>query len=255
MTWWIDTLLVRRVSNGTDHAVRLAAVLTYVGVDGSYTFARALGFTAMVFAYGTVVLGLLLPRSAGQSRSDLGALHRQLGAVTLALIAAHAAVPYTSVVPPYGGWRTNFLPWLQPVSWGIRAASWESLGIVAFYLLVLTGPTYYLVRRRRSVWSALHRLTVVAYGLAVTHAFLLGTDFVVAGPLRIALLAAQVPLLALLCHRLLTPPTAEGSTWSVTPHRHRLRRIAATCCGVGAAVVAALTILSATGEYAQGMRL
>lgn len=211
LTWWMDVILLHRVAAGTDHAVRLAAVLTYVGVDGTYTLARALGITAMVFAYATVVLGLLPPWVNGDpGRKWAGALHRQGGAATLALVAAHAAVPYSSVVPPYGGWRTNFVPWAQPVSWGLRAASWQSLGVLAFYLLVLTGPTYYLVRRRHQAWRMVHRLAVVAYALAVAHVFLLGTDFLVAGPARLALLAAQVPLLLLLCRRLTSDIGAPG---------------------------------------------
>lgn len=262
LTWWMDVILLHRVAAGTDHAVRLAAVLTYVGVDGTYTLARALGITAMVFAYATVVLGLLPARANGDQAGKragtrplrpAGTLHRQAGAATLALVAAHAAVPYSSVVPPYGGWRTNFVPWAQPVSWGLKAASWESLGVLAFYLLALTGPTYYLVRRRRRAWTIVHRVAVLAYALAVAHVFLLGTDFLVAGPARLALLAAQVPLLLLVCRRL---------TSEVGPADGRARRLAppvrwtgAVISGAAAAGLAALTVLSATGEYAQGMRL
>lgn len=261
LTWWMDVILVHRVAAGTDRAVRLAAVLTYVGVDGTYTLARALGITAMVFAYATVVLGLLPPGPNGDAvrnwpgtlHRQAGTLHRQAGAVTLALVAAHAAVPYSSVVPPYGGWRTNFVPWAQPVSWGLKAASWESLGVLAFYLLVLTGPTYYLVRRRRRAWRMVHRVAVVAYALAVAHVFLLGTDFLVAGPARLALLAAQVPLLLLVCRRLASEvaPT-DGRARRLAP---RVRWTGAVISGAAAAGLAALTVLSATGEYAQGMRL
>lgn len=245
VVWGIDAILLHLVSEGRDHALRLAAVLTYVGVDGSYTLARALGMTALIFAYATLVIGLGARRDAVDARSGWGSLHRQAGVTTVALIAAHAAVPYTSVLPPYGGWRTNFVPWAQPVSWGVKAASWESFGIVAFYLLLLTGPTYYLVNRRRQAWKVVHWTTVLAYGLAVAHVILLGTDFLVAGPARVALLAAQVPLLVLLCRRL---------TSAVRPP-DRLRLAAAVVTGAAAVGFAALTVLSATGEYAHGMRL
>lgn len=246
LTWWLDAVLLHRVANGTDHGTRLAAILTYVGVDGSYTLARALGLTALVFAYVTVVLGLIpVFRAAGPS-GILGALHRQAGAVTIALVGAHATVPYTSAVPPYGGWRTALVPFGQPVSWGIKAAAWESLGILALYLLVLTAPTYWLVRRRRRAWAAAHRLTIGLYALSVAHAFLLGTDFIVSGPPRVVLLAAQVPLLALLALRL---APARPSP------RAALRWLGTVLVGVASAGMAALTVLSVTGEYAPGMRL
>ena len=250
LTWWTDVSLLHRVSNGTDHAVRLAAVLTYVGVDGSYTLARACGIAALVFAYAAVLLGLWPARpGSGRDRSGaaslVGALHRQVGAVTLVLIAGHLVLPYSSAVAPYGGWRTGLLPWGQPVSWGVKAASWQSIGILAFYLLILTGPTYWLFRSRPVAWRIGHRLTIVAYGLAVAHAFLLGTDFLVSGPARLALLAAQVPVLLLLCLRL------APATSSRNPLRWSLSLLAAAA----SAGMTVLTVLSATGEYAHGMRL
>lgn len=238
-------VLSHRVANGTDHSVRLAAILTYVGVDGSYTLARSFGLTALLFAYVTVLLGLVRFRPAGPP-AVLGALHRQAGAVTLALVAAHATVPYTSAVPPYGGWRTALVPFGQPVSWGIKAATWESLGILAFYLLVLTGPTYWLLTRRKKAWSAAHRLTVGIYALSIAHVFLLGTDFVVSGPPRVLLLAAQIPLLVLLALRL-----APGRLSA----RAALRWAGAVALGLASAGMAVLTVLTATGEYAPGMRL
>ena len=241
LTWWLDAVLAHRVVTGSDHALRLAAVLTYVGVDGSYTLARAFGLSALIFAYVTMVLGLL----PGRARSS--PLHRQTGMVTLALVVGHATIPYTSVLPPYGGWRTGFVPFGQPVSWGIRAASWESLGILALYLLLLSGPSFYLLGDRRRGWAALHRAVMVVYALSVAHAFLLGTDFLVAGPARAALLLAQVPILGLLARRLAPPAAAAGA--------RSLRWLASGVAGAGSAGLAALGLLVATGSYAPGMRL
>lgn len=246
LTWWFDAVLLHRVANGTDHGTRLAAILTYVGVDGSYTLARALGLTAMVFAYATVLIGLWPVRAPGGPPAVLGAVHRQAGTVTLALVAAHATVPYTSAVPPYDGWRTALVPFAQPVSWGIKAAAWESLGILAAYLLVLTGPTYWLIRRRSRVWTVAHRLTIGVYGLSVAHAFLLGTDFIVSGPPRVLLLAAQIPLLTLLARRLV--PVGASA-------RRAARWAGAALVGLASAAMAVLTVLTATGDYATGMRL
>jgi predicted ferric reductase len=248
LTWWLDAILLHRVANGSDHAVRLAAIDTYVGVDSWYTLARACGITALVCAYASVLLGLV-----GQSR-PLGspgrgpglALHRYTGLLTLTLAGAHALVPYLALDPPYGGWRTGFLPFAQPVSWGIQAAAWESLGILAFYLLLITGPTYYLMRRRPRAWASVHRLTAVLYGLAVAHTVLLGTDFIVSGPARVAILIAQIPLL-LLAARRLVPRPAEP--------RRALRWSGAVLAAAGSAAMAALAVLVAAGDYSPGMRL
>jgi DMSO/TMAO reductase YedYZ heme-binding membrane subunit len=253
VTGWIDVILSNRVANGTDHAVRLAAILTYVGTDGSYTLARACGITALLCGYVSMVMGLLAGRlrvSEAPSRWP-EAIHRQAGLVTLALVTAHAVLPYTSVYPPYGGWRTSFLPFGQPVSWGIRAASWESLGILAFYLLILTGPTYYLVGRFRRGWSVVHRLAAGIYALSVAHAFLLGTDFLVSGPARVALLAGQVPLLALVAARLARGRTRPGDG----PVRRRILAAAALAAGGGSVGMAVLAGLIAAGTYSPGLRL
>jgi predicted ferric reductase len=244
VTWWTDEVFLHRIANGTDHAVRLAAILTYVGVDGSYSLARALGVTALGTAYLSVAIGLV--GSRGPGAPWLGPVHRQIGVLTLVLVAGHAAVPFTSVFRPPGGWRTVSAPFGQPVSWGIHAASWESFGILAFYLLLLTGPTYYLIGSRSAAWSMVHRLTAVVYALSVAHAFLLGTDFLVRGPARVVLLAAQIPLLVLLAWRL--APVGPSA-------RRRLRWFATSTVATGTAIMLALTVLVATGDYAPGLRL
>jgi predicted ferric reductase len=246
VTWWIDAVLLHRVANGTDHATRLAAILTYVGVDGWYTLARAMGITALVFAYASVLLGLVAAQRPRGTAPVLGAVHRQVGAVTVPLVAGHAVLPFASVYKPYGGVRTSFVPFAQPVSWGIRAASWESFGILAFYLLLLTGPTYYIARRRERAWVLVHRLALVVYALSVAHAFLLGTDFLVTGPARVALLAAQVPLLLLLARRLAPSARMALPVW---------HWVGAVLAVAGSAALATLAVLVATGRYAPGLRL
>jgi hypothetical protein len=133
----------------------------------------------------------------------------------VALVGAHAAVPYLSAVGPYGGWPTSLVPFAQPFSWGTQATVAESLGIVAFYLFVVVGPGYLLVANRVSGFKVLHRLVVVAYALAVAHALFLGSDFYVAGTLRVVLIAAQVPVLLLLAARLRVPGTGWRSAGSV----------------------------------------
>ncbi len=215
-----DAVLSARVRAGTDHALRLSVLLPYLGIGSRYVLARALGLSALVLAGGTVALGLERGRrrAEGLATSELmGRVHRQISLVAIVLVAAHAALPFTSSVTPYGGWTTVLVPFDQPFSWGESAATFESLGIIAFFLMVLLGPTYYLLRRRR-LWVALHAITVAAYGLSVLHALFLGSDFIVRGPARVALIALQVPITVLLARRLRAPsggarsPVRRGGT-------------------------------------------
>jgi DMSO/TMAO reductase YedYZ heme-binding membrane subunit len=238
-----DEVLSARVESGNDYALRLSVLLPYVGVDGSYVFARALGLTALVTAAASVVLGLEIARRRDRGspvRSGLGTLHRQLSLTTLALVAAHATVPYLSAVPPYGGWTTALVPFAQPVSWGTRAMVSESLGILAFYLLLVLGPTYYVLRQRRRLWSAVHGLTIAAYVLAVAHVLFLGSDFYVAGPARVALIAVQVPIAALMAARL------QASTKKTRRRLGVAGLWLGLTCTLGLAVVAGFGVAGAT---------
>ena len=243
--WGIDLVLVARIKTGSDNAVRLAAILTYVGVDDRYALARSFGFAALIFSYAAVMLSMWTARARARGHevaSMLTMVHRQIGLVSLGLMAGHLAIPFSDIDPPYGGWRTSLLPFGQPVSWGIHAAAWESLGIVAFYLGVLSGPTYYLVRGRPAAWMKVHRLAAAVYGLGAAHAFLLGTDFLVRGPVRVVFLFAQVPLIAMVAARLVSGRTGTGV----------VRWAAAGVAAAAAVALTVLAVLAATGHVAQG---
>lgn len=245
-----DAVLRARVDAGTDTALRLSVILPYLGVDGTYVLARALGLAALVLAALSVGLGLETARRRQLGMpvpAPLPSLHRQLSLTTLALVAAHATAPYLSAVPPYGGWPTALVPFAQPFSWGTQATVAESLGILAFYLLLLVGPSYYLLRRRHGLWSLAHRLALVAYALVVLHVLLLGSDFSVAGGVRVALVALQVPLVVLLARRI----------WA--SRRSSLHVAAARAATVAALVVAvalaAVAAFGAAGATLGGIRL
>ncbi|HET6794895.1 MAG TPA: ferric reductase-like transmembrane domain-containing protein, partial [Acidimicrobiales bacterium] len=175
----LDALFAARVRAGTDAALRLSVILNWVGVDRVYVLARALGIGALVMAAGSVVAGLEAGRRRSLGRRPgprLNVLHRQLSLVTVALVAAHAFTPFASAVAPEGGWSTALVPLGQPVSWGTGAGLAESAGILALYLMVVLGPTWYVARSRPRVWWTAHRAALVVYVLAVVHTLFLGTD-------------------------------------------------------------------------------
>ncbi|MGH3743807.1 MAG: hypothetical protein ACRDTP_02985 [Mycobacteriales bacterium] len=203
----IDVWLSSRAAAGTDTAQQLAPLFSYIGVGRAYVLARALGLTALLCSALAVAAGLLATRRP----SPLRRTHRALSLVTIVLVAAHATTPYAGVFPPFGGWATATVPFAQPYSWGTTATWAESIGIIALYVMVLMGPTYYLAGRWRHGWVVAHRLALGTYVLAVVHTLVLGSDFLVRGSLRVTLIGAQVPLLVLLARRV--PHRASAAVW------------------------------------------
>ena len=242
----LDEALLQRVRGGSDNAVRLSAIYPYLGIDSSYTLARSFGVVSLAYSWLSLVVGLELSVRRSRSRPAprwAGSAHRQLSLASLVLALGHATWPYTSRVPPYGGWATDLVPFGQPSSWGLGPTWWQSFGVLAVYLALLTGPTYYAFGSRRRAWMAVHRLSFVVYGLACAHAFLLGSDFLTRGWPRVALLAAQVPVAVGLGRRV-------GST----PDRARARYAMWLARGI-AVGLAGLSIGVAAGAVAPGLRI
>jgi hypothetical protein len=200
---------------------------------------------ALVFAAAAVAVGIdqRTRRLRGAAAPPwVPVLHRQLGLLTVVLVAGHLAIPFASPVPPYGGWAAVLVPLAQPAEWGTRITLLLSAGVVAFWLLVVLGPAYLLLGRRRRWWSAVHGGTVAAYVLAVAHAFWLGSDLIARGPARVAALAVQVPVTALI------------GRWLVVESRRRATagsRAGAAACTAGATAAVlgsvALVLLAAMG--------
>lgn len=230
----LDAWLSARVAAGTDTAQQLAPLYPYIGVDRTYVLARALGMTALLTGALAVAAGLWTahPRPTCTARPGrLRRAHRALSLVTIALAAAHAVIPYSGVFPPFGGWATATVPFSQPYSWGTTAEWAESAGIIAFYAMLMLGPSYYLARRWRRGWAVAHRLALATYVLAVAHTLLLGSDFLVRGNLRTALIGAQIPLLVLLAARL--PRWASFGAWALAAAATALTVAGALGSGLG----------------------
>lgn len=170
--------------------------------------AQASGLAALTWAYAALLLGLLVstrqPGAHGH-RPDLhwraGAVtvHRQLSVAVIALTLAHALL--YALATPAGSLLSALVPWTA----GDQQLGY-TLGVLALYLFVLLGPSYYLRDRiGRWLWLAAHQLVAVSYALSLWHALYLGTDLRGQGILRTVLWIAQLPLLALLVIRLARP--------------------------------------------------
>ena len=135
---------------------------------------RAFGIVAMLGLGATVALGLAMS-SRLLSRPGLPARlrrwHEALMLVTLGLIGTHAGLLlFDSYLHP------GLAGIAVPFALGYRTA-FTGLGVIAAWLSVIFGLSFYVRRRigaRR--WRVLHRFTIVAYLLALTHVIGAGFD-------------------------------------------------------------------------------
>ena len=127
------------------------------------------------------------------------ALHRQLNLVVLALVLMHALL--FALGMPGGSLLVAFVPGCSgPQSLGY------TLGVLALYLALVLGPSYYLRDRiGRRTWLVAHQLAALSYAVALWHALALGTEIRVEGAARTLTWALQIPLLALIVLRLFRP--------------------------------------------------
>lgn len=135
---------------------------------------RAAGIVAFLLIAAAVLLGLAMaskmPRRPGLKRKLLK-VHEQVALTALVAIGLHGVLLLGDA-------------WLKPGITGIAVPftlayrpAWTGMGILAGYLALLLGPTYYWRRRigtRR--WRQIHRATVVVFALAVLHSLGSGTD-------------------------------------------------------------------------------
>jgi methionine sulfoxide reductase heme-binding subunit len=141
---------------------------------GWWLASRASGLVALglltIAALAGLVLGGRLTRRPGAARA-VRSLHEHAAVAGLLAVGVHGATLLGDA-------------WLRPGVAGVLipgAIGYRPLpvatGIVAAYLAATLGLSYPL-RRRIGVarWRAAHRLTVVAYALAVVHTMTAGTD-------------------------------------------------------------------------------
>jgi sulfoxide reductase heme-binding subunit YedZ len=135
---------------------------------------RAAAIVAFVLITTAVILGLLMAskmaKKPGMKRT-LVKVHEQVALAALVAIGAHGVLLLGDA-------------WLRPGVTGITIPFtleyrpvWTGLGILAGYLALLLGPSYYWRRKIGSRrWRQIHRATVVVFVLAVAHSLGSGTD-------------------------------------------------------------------------------
>ncbi|MGP3967777.1 ferric reductase-like transmembrane domain-containing protein [Streptomyces sp. 6N223] len=219
VTGAIFVWLYVRVENGTSATTRVMPMLADASEYWMYWLCQAFGWSGLLWAYITIVFGLLRsgarPGWGRLTARRLEKLHRTTSLTTIGLVFMHAFTLFAEFV------RDNHR---GSSSWGGRLATsfadafvpgWYDsgtgriailLGLLAFYLSLPLGLAFYLRQTTGSrMWRALHRFIIVVYVLSVWHTLLYGTNVWYDGRFRTLVWALQMPLAALLLVRLLAP--------------------------------------------------
>ncbi|MFB7496166.1 ferric reductase-like transmembrane domain-containing protein [Streptomyces sp. NPDC056161] len=212
----VFALLYARIRAETSSTVSVMPFMADEGEFWMYFLSQAFGWSALLWAWITVVLGLTLsgprpswPRLSGRR---LESLHRTTSLNTIALIAAHALLFAAQLVRSDTAGRpsaiaTAFVETFVPGGYDSGTGKLAiPLGQAALYLAVPLGLLFY-VRHRIGprTWRVLHRCVIVGYALSVWHTLLYGTNVWYDGWFRTAIWLLQLPIAAILLMRLLQP--------------------------------------------------
>ncbi|MFD3656860.1 ferric reductase-like transmembrane domain-containing protein [Streptomyces sp. NPDC058620] len=216
VTGAVFALLYVRIRAKTSSTVSVMPFMADAGGFWMYFLSQAFGWSALLWAWGTVVLGLLLsgprPRRLPLTGPRLERLHRTTSLNTMALIAAHALLFAAEL------FRHDTARWHSALATALVEAfvpgGYDSgtgriaipVGQAALYLAIPLGLLFY-VRDRigPKTWRVLHRCVIVVYVLSVWHTLLYGTNVWYDGWFRTSVWLLQLPIAALLLLRLLRP--------------------------------------------------
>jgi sulfoxide reductase heme-binding subunit YedZ len=164
---------------------------------------RAAGVVALLASSLAVSLGMMMGgRLAKGRKPDLRVTHEALSLATIAALVVHAlALLGDSFMHP--SLADIAIPFVSGF-----ARLWTTTGIVAGWMLILLGLSYYARGRIGPArWRGLHRFTALAWVLGVVHSVGEGTDAGAAWFLAAAA-AVVLPAGALLVARL--APAAQA---------------------------------------------
>ncbi|AOS63704.1 ferric reductase-like transmembrane domain-containing protein [Actinoalloteichus hymeniacidonis] len=253
----VFVFLYLRVRAGRSDTVSVISYMADADRYWVYFLSQAFGWSALLWAYLAVVLGLLVsgpkPGWLRWRTPRIERLHRTTSLSVLSLMAAHALLYAVQVVRDraaeawgdrvFGAFVRAFVPGGHDGSTGWIAMP---IGQAAFYLAIPLGLAYYFRRRIGSrAWRILHRFIIVVYALSVWHTLLYSTNVWYEGWPRTVLWLLQVPIVLLLLWRLIQPArrgerldmTAEQT--GLLPHWLRLAG------RISVAVIAVLLIVVA----------
>ncbi|WP_017569422.1 ferric reductase-like transmembrane domain-containing protein [Nocardiopsis halotolerans] len=263
VTLAIFVLLYARVEAGTSQTLMVMPALADAGEYWLYWLCQAFGWSGLLWAWITVMLGLLRSTApvpgARVSHARVERWHRVTSLTTIGLMFAHAFAFFLERVRGDGegpalGERllAAFVEVFVPGGYSTGTGQVAVLiGLIALYLAIPLSLAYYVRSWTGTrVWRALHRFVLIVYVLSVWHTLLYGTNVWFDGWFRTAVWALQLPVALLLLSRLLAPLRADerfALRDLVGASRARaLARLGARLAAV-AAIVVVLTV-TATGR-------
>ncbi|WP_055695535.1 ferric reductase-like transmembrane domain-containing protein [Streptomyces prasinopilosus] len=217
VTALVFVLLWARMESGTSDTVAVMPFMDDPGTYWMYLLSQAFGWSALLWAWGTVMLGLLLsgprPGRLPVSRQVLERWHRTTSLTTTALMSAHALmfaaelVRYETKVAwaerLWVAFADTFVPGWYDSGTGRIAIP---IGQGALYLAIPLGLLFYARHRiGANTWRRLHRFVIVVYVLSVWHTLLYGTNVWYGEWPRTVLWLLQLPVAVMLLLRLLRP--------------------------------------------------
>jgi sulfoxide reductase heme-binding subunit YedZ len=186
--------------SGMTSVTHAGALATSVAPHLYWITSRAAGIVALVLSSLSVCVGLLMGGRLLKGRKpDLRVAHEALSLATLGAIAVHGLTLLGDgfLHPSLGDVAIPFLSTYKTL--------WTSIGIVAFWAMLLLGLSYYArMRIGPQRWRRLHRFTALAWVLGLVHSLGEGTD---AGQTWFLAMTAivVVPAVALLLVRTIAP--------------------------------------------------
>ncbi|MCI0383143.1 ferric reductase-like transmembrane domain-containing protein, partial [Streptomyces sp. CNQ085] len=218
VTAGVFALLYARVESGASMTLQVMPDLADADRYWMYWLCQAFGWSALLWSWITVILGLVRSSAApGRLRLPAARIerwHRTTSLTTIGLMFAHAALFFAELVRANEdgtGWAgrltTSFAEVFVPGVYSSGTGRIAILiGLLALYLAIPLGLAFYLRQATGSrMWRALHRFVVVVYVLSVWHTLLYGTNIWYDGAFRTTVWLLQLPVAALLLIRLLAP--------------------------------------------------
>jgi sulfoxide reductase heme-binding subunit YedZ len=198
--------------------IAFASISHVLSKYGWWIVSRSSGIVAFVLIAISVLIGLTMagkPVREPRFTKSMRAVHEQTALAGLVAIAVH-------------GLAILLDPWLKPGITGVTVpfalgvhTFWTGLGVIAGYLAMLLGLSFYLRRQIGArLWRKAHRATIAVYVLGLFHALGAGTD---TGSLIFLCFAAAtaVPIAILFVYRL--GATRRSSERRHAASRHRAR--------------------------------
>jgi len=186
--------------------IALASISHVLSKYGWWLVSRSSGIVAFVLITISVLIGLTMagkPVREPQFTKSLRAVHEQTALAGLIAIAVHGLAIFLD-------------PWLKPGITGVTIpfalgvhTFWTGLGVIAGYLAMLLGLSFYLRRQIGArLWRKAHRATIAVYVLGLFHALGAGSD---TGSLLFLCFAAAtaVPIAILFVYRIGAERRAE----------------------------------------------